>query len=194
MEILYSAIEEKHAELEESLTTVHQRQEQIRQDFSCNEDPESFTQNDSACIQLEELSEQERTIHEELAILTQISQTNGEFENIRLAARDAHTCILNENDFGTSIGAEEEKLNRFADKSDHKYQDLLIEYKRLKKAPPNHISQEELLSMFMDIERKIAKAKTKRDLFVIMAERMLHELNLTQNKEDITRDYDGLTL
>lgn len=195
LEILYSAIEQKQAELEESLTTIHQRQEQIRQDFDCQDNPEKFTQNDSACMQLAELAEQERAVHEEFNILSMISKTDGDFEDIRLAARDAHTCIIDESEFGTTLNTEEAKLNNLADHSDNKYQDLILEYKRLKKMPPDDLSQEELLKLFMSAERKIAKEKIRRDLFTLMAERMLHEFHLKSREDDLySREPDGLSL
>lgn len=194
MEILYSAIEEKQTELEESLTTIHQRQDQIRKDFDCHDNPEKFTRNDSACIQLSELAEQERAIQEEIHILSMISKTDGDFEDIRLAARDAHTCIMDETEFGTTLSAEEAKLNNLHDSSDNKYQDLIIHYKRLKKMPPDNLSQEELLKLFMDAERKIAKEKVRRDLFALMAERMLHEFNLKTREDSFSIDHEGLSL
>ena len=194
LEILYSAIEQKQAELEESLTTIHQRQEQLRQDFDCQDNPEKFTQNDSACIQLAELAEQERTVLEEFNILSMISKTDGDFEDIRLASSDAHTCIIDENEFGTTLSTEEARLNNLADQSDNKYQDLIIEYKRLKKMPPDHLSQEELLRLYMSAERKIAKEKMRRDLFTLMAERMLHEFHLKGREDPYNLEHDGLSL
>jgi hypothetical protein len=194
VEILYSAIEEKQAEIEDSLVTIHQRQQQIRQDFKCDENPEEFTKNDRACIQLQELNEQEKVAHEEFDILTQISKTNGDFEEIRLAARDAHTCMLNENEFGTCMGTEEQKLNQYADNCEHKYQECVLDYRRLKKIPPEHLSQEELLSLYMDMERKIAKEKIKRDLFTIMAERILYEMNRSKQENILDPYIDGIAI
>lgn len=194
MEILYSAIEQKQAEIEESLITIHQRQQQIRQDFKCDEHPEGFTQNDRACIQLQELNDQERAMDEEFTILTQISQTNGEFEEIRLAARDAHTCMLDEGEFGTCMTTEEQKLNQYADACDHKYQDLILDYRRLKKMPPEDKTQEELLSIFMDMELKISKQKIKRDLLTIMAERLVYEMSRSKQENILSPNADGIAI
>tara|TARA_R110000868_G_scaffold218576_1_gene468935 strand:+ start:81765 stop:82352 length:588 start_codon:yes stop_codon:yes gene_type:complete len=195
MEILYTAIEEKQAELEESLITVQHQQEHIKQSFERQgQNCHNITQSDQACIRLEELSLQQQGIQEELDILSDISSANDAFEDVRLAARAAHTCILKSDSFGTYLSAEEGKLSRLADRSEMTYQDFIIEYKRIKKSPPEGISQEELLQLYMGYERKIAAERVKRDLFTIMAERLLYEYNICKSEDILHPEVDGLSI
>ncbi|MEC8467433.1 MAG: hypothetical protein VXY83_03655 [Pseudomonadota bacterium] len=185
MEILYNAIQEKQAELEESLALIQQKQQLIKDSYQKeNHGEECLTQDDRACIQLEELSMQERAVHEELDILTQISKVNGTFEDIRLAARDAHTSLLESSGIASSLTYEEQKLSDHATKAENKHQELLLKYKRLKKMPPDNLSQEELLRIYLDIEHKIAQEKVRKDLFTFMAEHLLYEKS--RSDDDLT--------
>jgi hypothetical protein len=46
----------------------------------------------------------------------------------------------------------------------------------------------------MDMERKIAKEKIKRDLFTIMAERILYEMNRSKQENILDPYIDGIAI
>ncbi|MFT7144040.1 MAG: hypothetical protein ACI9TY_000507 [Alphaproteobacteria bacterium] len=196
MEILYTAIEEKQAELEESLLTVQHRKEHIKR--ACDEKSHgkahNFTRQDQENIRLEELSMQENEINVEYDILNDIQANSCNYEDMRLAARSAHTCILENNSLSTSLNAEEDKLERLSSKAERTYQDLIIEYKRLKKSPPAGLTQEELLILYMGHERKIACERVKRDLFTIMAQQLQYERSSCKSEDILNPEIDGLAI
>lgn len=195
MEILYTAIEEKQAELEESLLTIQHRKEHIQR--SCKdvneEGSHNITQNDNAYLRLEELDSKEMQVEIELTILSKLLESGDEFEDIRLAARSAHTCVLEESGF-SSLSVEESGLNQHASESESKYQDLKIEYKRLKKSPPEGLTQEELLLLYMGCERKIAAERIRKDIFTIMAQQLTYEYNSCKSEDILNPEPNGLSI
>lgn len=193
MEILFTALEEKKAELEELLLSIQRRKEQIKEDFeaSAQGDAHNFTQDERTCLLFEELDEQQKKLTVEIEVLHEISAGKEEFEELRLAARNAHTSLLDEDSLSLPEN-EKDKLEDLSTREDEALQDTYLEYKRAKRIEEQGMSQEDILSMFIDLERRMAKHKMKRDLYIIMAEQLMNELQRMHGIERSEIEMDTL--